>query len=92
LREELADCKRSNDIIRNQRPSEIFEQRLADAERRNAELEKVLSPFANYAANAGWLPTFSVRTSKGLFDITSDDWQACAALKPTESGASDHDQ
>lgn len=63
-------------------------QRLADAERRNAELQKVLSPFAKYAANAGWLPPFSVRCSKGLFAITSDDWQAVAALKPTESGAS----
>jgi predicted nucleic acid-binding Zn-ribbon protein len=42
LREELADCKRSNEILRNQRPSEIFEQRLTAAEQRNAELVKVL--------------------------------------------------
>lgn len=64
-------------------------ERLTAAEQRNSDLEKVLSPFANYAANAGWLPPFSVRCSKGLFAVTSDDWQAVATLNPEESGASE---
>jgi hypothetical protein len=77
LREELAACKRSNEIIRNQRPSEIFDQRLTAAEQRNADLVELLR-----------------RSSPGDGQDFKQWWNEratllLAALKPTESGASE---
>ena len=68
---------------------DVHEKRLTAAEQRNAAIEEAITPFVDYAVNAGLCAEFSVRTSAGLYGVSRKDWSAIAALKPTESGASE---
>lgn len=87
LQDELANAKAW--VKQHQKDRDTAQQRLAAAEQRNAELEKAIKPFMGYAENAGIHSELGVLCSKGRFEITREDWRMVAALKPTESGASE---